>query len=108
MEEAAGKRFILAEGFHFVKQVGKILKQKYGEEYEIADKDASKLWFWAAGNVDKSMHRMYRNWGKEITMENEQTRDILGIDFTPFEQTVLEMAESLIEKGHIPDQRKGI
>lgn len=33
MEEAAGKRFIVAEGFHFVKQVGKILKEKYGEHY---------------------------------------------------------------------------
>jgi hypothetical protein len=49
---------------------------------------------------------MYCNWGKEITMENEDTKNILGIEFIPFENTVIEMAESLIEKGHIPDQRK--
>lgn len=48
---------------------------------------------------------MYSNWGKEITMDNEETREILGIDFIPFEDTVLEMADSLIEKGHIPDLR---
>ena len=104
--DAAGKRFILAEGFHYIKQVGKILKDRYHSDYNIVDHDASKLWFWAAGNVDKSMHRMYSNWGKEITMENDETKDILGIDFIPFERTILEMAESLIEKGHIPDQRK--
>lgn len=52
------------------------------------------------------MYRMYSKWGKEITMENESTKDILGIQFTPFENTVIEMAESLIDKGHIPDQRK--
>ena len=39
-------------------------------------------------------------------MDNEETREILGIDFIPFEDTVLEMADSLIEKGHIPDLRK--
>lgn len=105
VEEAAGKRFILAEDFHFVKQVGKILKEKYGSDYQIVDHDASKFWFWLASNLDKSMYRMYSNWGKEITMDNSETRDLLGINFIPFDQTVIDMAESLIEKGHIPDQR---
>lgn len=77
MEEAAGKRFILAEGFHFTKQVGKILKQKYDKDYDIVDYDSSKFWFWVASNLDKSMYRMYSNWGKEITMDNESTKDIL-------------------------------
>lgn len=105
MEEAAGKRFLLAEDFHFVKQVGKILKSRYDKDYKIVDHDANKLWFWVASNLDKSMHRMYNNWGKEITMDNADTTNVLGIDFTPFEDTVFDMAESLIEKGHIPDLR---
>lgn len=88
-----------------MKQVGKILKERYAKEYNIVDHDASKSWFWVASNLDKSMNRMYSNWGKEITMDNEETREILGIDFIPFEDTVLEMADSLIEKGHIPDLR---
>lgn len=89
-----------------MKQVGKILKEKYGDDYQVVDHDASKLWFWVASNLDKSMYRMYNNWGKEITMDNKDTLDVLGIDYTPFDQTVIEMAESLIEKGHIPDLRK--
>lgn len=77
IDEAAGKRFILAEGFHFAKQVGKILKEKYDSDYEIVDYDAPKLFFWVMSNMDKSMNRMYSNWGKEITMENQSTKDVL-------------------------------
>ena len=89
-----------------MKQVGKILKEKYGDDYQVVDHDASKAWFWIASNLDKSMHRMYSNWGKEITMDNKDTIDLLGIDYRSFDKTVIEMAESLIEKGHIPDLRK--
>lgn len=71
IDEAAGKRFILAEGFHYMKQVGKVLKDKYESDYDIVDYDDSKFWYWVASNLDKSMYRMYSNWGKEITMEND-------------------------------------
>lgn len=54
-----------------MKQVGKILKEKYDADYEIVDYDDSKFWYWVASNLDKSMYRMYSNWGKEITMEND-------------------------------------
>ena len=79
-----------------MKKVGKILSYKYGDNYNVVDHDASKLWFWVASNLDKSMYRMYNNWGKKITMDNEDSKKILGVDYRPFENTILEMAESLI------------
>lgn len=102
---AGNKRFLLVEDFHYIKEISKILKDRYGNDYPIVDQDASKLFFWAAGNLDKSMNRMYNNWGKEITMDNSDTKEVLGVEFIPFEKTIIEMADSLIEKGYIPDKR---
>ena len=79
-----------------MKQVGRILNYKYGDHYDVVDHDANKLWFWVASNLDKSMNRMYNNWGKKITMDNDDSIDVLKVNYRPFENTILEMAESLI------------
>ena len=50
---------------------------------------------------------MNYDWGIQKDYDNQATKDILGIDFKiPWQQTIVEMVESLIETGYIKEQRK--
>jgi hypothetical protein len=42
------------------------------------------------------MRMMNNDWGKKNTFENKETKEILGIEFHEWKDTVLEMVETLI------------
>ena len=46
-----------------------------------------------------------KTWDVAHTYDTSETKDILGINFRDTNDTLLEMAECLIETGYIPDKR---
>ena len=53
-------------------------------------------WFDAEARTMKPL------WGLEHSYDNTSTREILGINFIDFKQSVCEMSETLISTGYIP------
>jgi len=48
---------------------------------------------------------MVEFWGHKKIYENSATTNVLGINFIDMKKSILDMAESLIEIGYIPDRR---
>jgi len=44
-------------------------------------------------------------WGVEKTFKNDETKEILGIEFIDSKRSIQEMAETLIDTGYITDKR---
>ena len=49
---------------------------------------------------------MIPNWGKEVLLVNEKSKKILKLEFKDMNDTIITMAESMIDLGMIPDKRK--
>ena len=64
-----------------------------------------KCAFWLASCFNAEAAAMYPMWGRVITLDNSQTQQVLGINFTPVKQSVLEMSETLIETGYVPQPK---
>ena len=44
-------------------------------------------------------------WGIEKNFDNKETKEILDIDFIDPQKSTLDMADTLIDTGYIPDKR---
>lgn len=60
---------------------------------------------WIASFFMKDAAFIYKYWGVIMKMDNSQAKNILGINFIPIKQSLLEMGDTLIETGYIPDNR---
>ena len=104
--EAANKRFILCSQSVWFKDIGAWLNEKYGKEYNPIHKEVPKFAIWVASFFDKTAAVVLPRWGKRKLYINKETTEILGIEFIEPKKSVLDMAESLINTGYIPDKRK--
>ena len=90
-DEANGKRFILnCEGM-WVVNIATILKAS-GKfpNYPIHEKE------------DEKDTTGLKPFGRPMTFVNTASRDVLGIKYIPVEQSVVDMANSLIATGYVP------
>ncbi len=61
------------------------------------------LWFVAI--FDKDVQGALKLVGKVYTFDNARSKEVLGIEYTDLAQTLVEMGESLIQQGYVPDER---
>lgn len=107
-DEADGKRFILvSQAIPFV-NVAKILQSKYGEKgYPIKTRGIYK-WVVRFGSVfSAKMAHLLRMWDQPYVFDGSRASEILGITYFSPDQSILDMAETLIETGYIEDRRPG-
>ncbi|CDW91338.1 nad dependent epimerase dehydratase [Stylonychia lemnae] len=106
VEEAKGNRFILScKGVWFV-EIASALKSEFGKSYKIKDKELSYCTIKIAALFDKSVKLIVPMWGKTLNLENQKSRDILGIDYIYPQKSVIDMAHSMIESGLIKNKIK--
>lgn len=91
-DEANGKRFILSCKAAWVVDIAKILMAsgkfpKYATHDKVAEKDKT-------GTKPMS---------EPATYVNQASKDVLGIEYIPLEQSLVDMGNSLIATGYIPD-----
>lgn len=103
--EAAGHRHILVAGNLWMREIALILQQEFQSQgYRIKTGRLPKFLMWIAGIFDATARSSVKNIGKVVTYRTDRMRSVLGINPIPMEQTLIEMAHSLIQYGLV--QRK--
>ena len=104
--EAASKRFILVnEGVWFM-SIGEWLHEKWGKKFPVVHKSLPKCLLTLASLWDAEARTVKPFWGVIKTFDNQNTKDVLGIQFTDMKQSVCEMSETLVATGYVPQKKK--
>ena len=83
-DEANNKRFVLCAEDVWMTEIGQMLHKKYSQHYRrITHTQINKCLLWMVAFCDAQAAAIYRLWGLVAKMDNSETRDILGITFTP-------------------------
>ena len=104
--DAAGKRFILVHSCLWLDDIAAILAKEFkGKGYKI---NQAKMPRWVASLASyfiREVALVLKTWGKEFTFVNAQSREVLGLKYDiTMEQSINEMAYSMIETGVIPNK----
>ncbi len=102
-EGTSGKRYINAGHNVLFEEVFRALKsdlEPYG--YKINDKLVTGEEVVASGNA--VAQRMVPLIGKKLQVNNERSKQELGMAYLPFDQTVKDMAHSLIQQGVVENK----
>lgn len=100
--EAANKRFILVDKSYWMKEIVVILKENFGDQFPKCpnpNKKASKMMTTIVSWFDKSLVPVSNSWGKNTVYVNDESKEILGIQFIPQSQTLVDMIPTLIKNG---------
>jgi nucleoside-diphosphate-sugar epimerase len=101
--DAVGHRFILVSHNVWMADMAHQLKAEFeGQGYKVKTGKLPKPIVWLSSLFDESAKKVYPSLNKVLTYNVEPMRSILGINPIPSEQTVIEMAYSLIELGVVP------
>ena len=60
---------------------------------------------WIVAIFDKDVQSALKRVGKVYNFDNSQSKEVLGFEYTDLAQTLVEMGESLIQQGYVPDNR---
>ena len=60
---------------------------------------------WILSIFDKDVQSALKRVGKVYNFDNSQSKEVLGFEYTDLAQTLVEMRESLIQQGYVPDNR---
>ena len=106
VEDAKNKRFILSSNSLWFVEIAQALKDQYGAFYKIKAKEISYCPMKFASFFSATVKEMLPNWGKPILMDNSSSQKILGIQYRDTKESIIALAECMIENGVIPDKRK--
>ena len=105
--KAAGNRFILVEGSHGIGELAEVLHSEYAKlGYPIPTSKLPYILIQIGSLFDAAAAEAKEMWGLRKTFENKETKEVLGIKFTPMKKSALDMAKTLIQTGYIPDYEK--
>ena len=104
--EAANKRFILCHSCLWIDEIAAILAKEFNNKgYSVTQRQLPRWVASFASYFFKDLNLVLKNWGKEFTFVNEQSRQVLGLTYgIPMERTINEMVYSMIETGVIPNK----
>jgi len=100
--EAAGKRFCCAGSITYLPEVADILERHFSSTGQhIPTRNLPNILIRLLAMVDKKVQAisMYLDWDYKIS--TKQTREILGWNPRPKEETIIEMGESMIKHGMV-------
>jgi dihydroflavonol-4-reductase len=103
-----GERYIVSgdETMKF-SELGKILAKKYKKYgYKCTEKDVGCFGLWLFGMFDPFTKYMYKTRNRKINLKVDKAKKEFGLEAPPVEETLYDMAESLIENGYVEDLRK--
>lgn len=100
-EDANGRHIVCAHNGSFG-EIARILHKHYGDRFPIPNKNLPKLAALIFGPlVNRGITRKYirRNLDLPFRADNSRSRERLGIEYRPVEESLLDMFEQLIETG---------
>lgn len=96
--EAEG-RFILAADSKSFLEMGQILRRRLGDRYPFPKSEIPKPILYLVGPTQGFSWKFWRrNAGYRVAFDNSRSREILGIDYRPAEETIVEHAEQLLAR----------
>jgi nucleoside-diphosphate-sugar epimerase len=99
--EASG-RHIIASGEATLLDIGRILREQFGDGYPFPRMQAPKPLFWLIAPMFGVTRKFVtRNVGVRLRMDNSYSREDLGMEYIPIEQTVKEHFQQLLDDGLI-------
>lgn len=106
MSEAKNNRYILSSQELWFKYIATVLKNAC-LDYKIKDRERPYSLVKFASFFDKSV-KMLPFWDYSYTLDNNRSKDILGIQYKSGPDAIISMAESLIDLGLVEEKRKRI
>lgn len=98
--EAAGQRFIACSETLWFNHVGAVLSGAYPDRK--LPKGVLPTWLVRLmSNVNPALKPLLPNLSRQRVYDNRKAREVLGIDFIPAKQSILESAESAIRLGMV-------
>ena len=98
--DAGGKRFVATTQFLWMSQVAEVLRDRLGEAAaKVPKRSVPNLVVRGMARFDPGIRSIVPQLGRKVTYSNEQAKGLLGWSPRPLEETIVECAQSLIDKG---------
>lgn len=98
--EAAGERFIAAESFQWMVDVAEVLREHLGETAaKVPTRTVPNLLVRGMALFDPSVRSVVGQLGRRMETSSDKAKTLLGWSPRPSEDTILDCARSLIDKG---------
>lgn len=83
-------------------EMAEALRGHYGGKYKLPKKELPKFLVVLFGPLQGFSRRFIRsNWGFRSRFDNQRTIDELGIEFRPWQESVVDLAEQLVRDGKV-------
>ncbi|CDW88524.1 nad-dependent epimerase dehydratase [Stylonychia lemnae] len=106
VKEAANQRFIVSDSSLWFKDIILTLAAKYPEGFKINTSDIKYCTMKIASWFDASAKTLIGYWGVDYQLDNSKSKSILGLEYTPATEAIVEMAESFIKNGLLKSNKK--
>jgi len=105
--EARG-RYILSATELTMMQIGKILRKHYGWSYPFPLMQPPKLVVWAVGPLMGPVTRKFisKNVSLPLRIDNTRSRNSLGVQYRPVEETFVEHFQQVIDDGLLKKKKR--
>jgi len=104
--EAAGKRFILSAEDVWFREIAEKLHAEFGRDYWIATMELKYCLVKMVSLFDPSIRVILPIWDRELHLNNQRSKELLGIDYRPSQETLRDFGNYLIDNGYLPDKRR--
>ena len=100
LPDAQGRHIVTAESTDFY-ELGRMLSDRYGEDYPLPTRPMPKWLIWAVGPWVARMPRrtISRNVDEEFRADNAKGKRELGLDYMPIKRSINDMFAQMIEAG---------
>ena len=86
--------------------MGNKINEEFGPlGYPVTTKETAYCLLKFISFFNSDMKNILPSIGKDFTLVNNRSKEILGIDYRPSKESLYEMIYKMIEDGHIPDKR---
>ncbi|XP_078666927.1 uncharacterized protein LOC144908861 isoform X4 [Branchiostoma floridae x Branchiostoma belcheri] len=106
-EQAADNRHILVQGNMWLREVAQILAKEFKPQgYNVPTMSCPKFLLRISSWFDGGLRMVVPYVGKVLTCDNKRMKDVLGIEERPLNETILDMAYSLVDGGFVKKTSK--
>lgn len=102
-----GNRYLLVERTLWFSEIAQILDKEFRQYgYKIPSRVVGKWPIWFVSLFNKQVRSALDRVGIYYKYDNSKSLNELGLQYTPIEKSIIDMAYSLIETGRVPDKIK--
>ena len=102
---ASGRNICVSRSMTFL-EIGRALAGAYGRRYPFPRRELPKPLVWLAAPTAGVTHKyVSNNVGYPLKFDNSRALEVLGVEFRPVEDTVVDHFQQLIDDGIVRDKR---